>query len=141
EVEVDLETGLTRILKVWPAICAGKIVNPKLAVTQIHGATVQGIGYTLMEEVVIEDGKIVNTNYTDYLIPTISDIPEIDEPIFVEDYFKFGPMGAKGLAEMALIPIPAAITNAIKHAVGVKPSEIPYTPEKLYRDLLRRMRE
>lgn len=141
EVEVDLETGLTRVLKVWPAICAGKIINPKLATTQIHGAIMQGLGYTLMEEVKMEDGRILNTNFTDYLVPTIADLPEIDEPIFVEDYFRFGPFGAKGLAEMALIPIPAAITNAIKDAVGVRPSEIPYTPEKLFKELSRRKKE
>lgn len=135
EVEVDVDTGLTRVLRVWPAICAGKIINPKLATTQIHGAIMQGIGYTLMEEIKVEDGKILNPNFTDYLIPTIMDLPEIDEPIFVEDYFRFGPFGAKGLAEMALIPIPAAITNAIKHAVRVKPSEIPYTPQKLFTEL------
>lgn len=141
EVEVDVHTGLTRVLKVWPAICAGKIINPKLATTQIHGAIMQGIGYTLMEEVKLEDGKILNPNFTDYLIPTIMDLPEIDEPIFVEDYFRFGPFGAKGLAEMALIPIPAAITNAIKNAVGVKPSEIPYTSEKLFMELSKRGRK
>jgi len=140
EVEVDVETGLTRVLKVWPAICAGKIINPKLATTQINGAIMQGIGYTLMEEVKIEDGRILNPNFTDYLVPTIADLPEIEEPIFVEDYFKFGPFGAKGLAEMALIPIPAAIANAIKNAVGVGPLEIPYTSEKLFENLSRRGR-
>ncbi|MEM3409881.1 MAG: xanthine dehydrogenase family protein molybdopterin-binding subunit [Nitrososphaerota archaeon] len=140
EVEVDVETGLTRVLKVWPAICAGKIINPKLATIQINGAIMQGIGYTLMEEVKIEDGRILNPNFTDYLVPTIADLPEIEEPIFVEDYFKFGPFGAKGLAEMALIPIPAAIANAIKNAVGVGPLEIPYTSEKLFENLSRRGR-
>ncbi|MEN2974321.1 MAG: xanthine dehydrogenase family protein molybdopterin-binding subunit [Candidatus Caldarchaeales archaeon] len=141
EVEVDVETGLTRVLKVWPAICAGKIINPKLAITQIHGAIIQGMGYTLTEEVKMEDGRILNPNFTDYLVPTIADTPEIEEPIFVEDLFRFGPYGAKGLAEMALIPIPAAITNAIKHAVGLSPREIPYTSEKLFLDLSRRRRQ
>ncbi len=138
EVEVDVETGLTSVVRVWPAICAGRIINPKLATTQIHGAIIQGIGYTLMEEVKLEDGRILNPNFTDYLIPTIADLPKIEEPIFVEDYFRFGPFGAKGLAEMALIPIPAAVSNAIKHAVGIKPSEIPYTSEKLFKEMLRR---
>ena len=141
EVEVDVETGLTRVIRVWPAICAGKIINPKLATTQIHGAVIQGIGYTLMEEIKLEDGRILNPNFTDYLIPTIADLPEIEEPVFVEDYFRFGPFGAKGLAEMALIPIPAAVTNAIKHAVGVKPSEIPYTSEKLVKELSKKWEE
>lgn len=135
EVEVDVETGLTRVVKVWPAICAGRIINPKLATTQIHGAILQGIGYTLTEEIKIEDGRILNTNFTDYLVPTIADLPEIEEPIFVEDVFRFGPFGAKGLAEMALIPIPAAIANAIKHALGLRPRELPYTPEKLFFEL------
>ncbi len=139
EVEVDVETGLTRVLKVWPALCAGRIVNPELAKGQVDGAILQGLGYMLLEEIKVEEGKILNPAFTDYLVPTIMDLPEIMDPIYVEDYFKYGPMGAKGLAEMALIPMAPAIGNAIKHAVGVSPREVPYTAEKLYMDL-RRMR-
>ncbi|MCS7126330.1 MAG: xanthine dehydrogenase family protein molybdopterin-binding subunit [Aigarchaeota archaeon] len=141
EVEIDVETGLTRVVKVWPAICAGRIINPRLATTQIHGAVLQGIGYTLTEEVKLEDGRIINPNFTDYLVPTIADLPEIEEPIFVEDLFRFGPFGAKGLAEMALIPIPAAITNAIKHALGIGPSEIPCSSEKLFLEMSKAMKK
>ena len=137
EVEVDVETGLTRVLKVWPALCAGRIINPELAKGQVDGAILQGLGYMLLEEIKVEDGRILNPAFTDYLVPTIMDLPEIMDPIYVEDYFKYGPMGAKGLAEMALIPMAPAIGNAIKHAVGVSPREVPYPAEKLYMDLRR----
>ena len=137
EVEVDVETGLTRVLKVWPALCAGRIINPELAKGQVDGAILQGLGYMLLEEIKVEDGRILNPAFTDYLVPTIMDLPEIMDPIYVEDYFKYGPMGAKGLAEMALIPMAPAIGNAIKHAVGVGPREVPYPAEKLYMDLRR----
>lgn len=132
EVEVDTETGLVKVLRAWPAIAAGKIVNPELVKGQIYGALAQGLGYMLMEEVKLEDGRIINPNFTDYLIPTVKDMPEIADPIFVEDLFPYGPFGAKGVGEMCLIPTPAAIGNAIRHATGIKPKEIPFTPEKLY---------
>jgi CO/xanthine dehydrogenase Mo-binding subunit len=135
EVEVDLKTGVTKVLKAWPAIAAGKIINPELVRGQIHGGLIQGLGYAIMEEVKLENGRILNPNFTDYLIPTMTDVPEIAEPIFVEDIFPYGPFGAKGVAEMALIPTPASIGNAIRNATGVKPRELPYTPEKLYFDL------
>jgi len=132
EVEVDLDTGITKVVKAWPAIAAGKIINPELAKGQIYGGLVQGIGYTLMEEVKLENGRILNPNFIDYLIPTIMDIPDVADPIFVEDVFPFGAFGAKGVGEMCLIPTPASISNAIRHATGVKVNELPFTPEKMY---------
>ncbi len=132
EVEVDTETGLVRVVKAWPAIAAGKIINPELAKGQIYGGFAQGMGYALMEEVKLDKGRILNPNFTDYLVPTIKDIPEIAEPIFVEDLFPYGAFGAKGVGEMCLIPTPAAIANAIRNATGVKPKEIPFTPEKMF---------
>lgn len=133
EVEVDIETGQVKLLNVWPALASGKIINPLLVEGQIEGAIAQGMGYTMMEDVVIgSDGVILNPNFTDYIIPTSSDMPEVKKPIFVEDLYKYGPFGAKGVGEMALIPTPSAIANAIFHATGVRIKELPITPEKLY---------
>ncbi len=132
EVEVDLETGKVRVLRVWPALAAGKILNPVLVEGQVEGAIVQGMGYCLCEELKFEDGKILNPNFTDYLLPTALDVPEVEEPIYVEDLYEYGPFGAKGVGEMALIPTPAAIINALKNATGVRVTEIPATPEKVY---------
>ncbi len=132
EVEVDLETGKVRVLRVWPALAAGKILNPVLVEGQVEGAIVQGMGYCLCEELKFDDGKILNPNFTDYLLPTALDVPEVEKPIYVEDLYEYGPFGAKGVGEMALIPTPAAIINAVKNATGVRVKEIPATPEKVY---------
>jgi len=133
EVEVDTYTGRVRVLRVYPALAAGRIVNPEAVKTQIEGAVIQGLGYTLMERLVFDhSGRIVNDNLTDYVVPTSLDVPEIAEPIFVEDLWEYGPLGAKGVGEMALIPMPAAIANAVSHAIGVRVTELPLTPEKVY---------
>ncbi len=132
EVEVDLETGKVRVVRVWPALAAGKILNPTLVEGQIEGAIAQGMGYALTEELKFENGRMLNPNFTDYLIPTSLDMPEVEEPIYVEDLYEYGPFGAKGVGEMALIPTPAAIMNAVKNATGVRIAEIPATPEKVY---------
>jgi CO/xanthine dehydrogenase Mo-binding subunit len=137
EVEVDIRTGFCKVLKVWPAVAAGKIINPMLVEGQIHGGVIQGVGYTLMEEIRLKDGIILNPNFTDYNVPTIKDVPEIKPPIYVEDGFKWGAFGAKGVGELALNPVAAAIANAIKHATGLRPNEIPLTPEKLFFSLRR----
>jgi len=132
EVEVDMETGAVAVKKVWPGIAAGRVINPGLVEAQVHGAVAQGLGYALMEEVVTKDGKVLNTNFTDYLIPTVRDMPEVEQLICVEDLFKHGPFGAKGVGEMALIPMAAAIANAVGHAIGKRPREIPLTPEHVH---------
>jgi CO/xanthine dehydrogenase Mo-binding subunit len=132
EVEVDLSTGLVKVLKVWPALASGKIINPVLVEGQVEGAIAQGLGYTLMEEVALKDGIILNPNFTDYIIPTSFDMPQVEKPVYAEDLFRYGPFGAKGVGEMALIPTPPAIANAIYYATGIRMKELPTTPEKLY---------
>lgn len=133
EVEVDIYTGRVRVLRVYPALAVGRIVNPEAVKTQIEGAVIQGLGYTLMEKLVFDQsGRIVNDNLTDYVIPSSLDVPEIEEAIFVEDLWEYGPLGAKGVGEMALIPMPAAIANAVSHAIGVRVTELPITPERVY---------
>lgn len=134
-VEVDTWTGRVKVLKAWPGLAAGKIINPIQVEGQMEGAITQGIGYVLMEEIRFGGkGEILNADLTDYTIPTAMDIPlEIAKPVYVEDVFKYGPFGAKGVGEMAFIPLPAAIANAVSHAIGKRITELPLTPERLYK--------
>ena len=130
EVEVDPGTGIVHVTRYVAAHDVGFAVNPMLARGQIHGGVVQGIGMALMEEIVYEGGQVVNNNWTDYKLPTIADVPEV-EAILVEHPVEGGPFGAKGLGEPPVIPPPAALANAIHNAVGVRLRKLPMTPEKL----------
>ncbi len=133
EVEVDTYTGIVRVLRAWPALAAGRIINPVQVEAQMEGAIVQGMGYVLMEQFIFDEkGRIVNADLTDYVIPTTLDAPRIEKPVYVEDLFRYGPFGAKGVGEMALIPVPAAIANAVSHALGVRVTRLPLTPENVY---------
>ena len=135
EVEVDIETGEVKILRLTAAHEVGKVINPEGLKGQIYGALAQGIGYTLYEELKTEKGQILNPNFKDYKIPTIQ---EMDFPIdldFIEIPDEFGPFGAKGIAEPGLVPTAPAIANAIYDAVGVRIRDLPITPEKVLTEL------
>ncbi len=125
-VEVDLELGTTKVLKIIAAHDVGKAINPQQVEGQIHGGIAQGLGMTLMEEYI--PGQTDNLH--DYLIPTIGDVPPIDV-ILIEDPEPLGPYGAKGVGEPALIPTPPAILGAIRHATGVQMKFVPVTPHRL----------
>jgi CO/xanthine dehydrogenase Mo-binding subunit len=105
-----------------------------LAEGQIEGGVSQGIGYSLLEEIVRQDGKVLNNDFTDYRMPTIYDVPKISSQ-FVEIPDPHGPFGAKGLGEITLVPTAAAIANAIYDAVGIRLKEVPFTPEKVLKAL------
>jgi CO/xanthine dehydrogenase Mo-binding subunit len=132
EVEVDLETGQVDVLKVYPGVAAGKIIQPEVTRGQAYGCGVMGMGYTITEQVRREQGRILNPSYADYLIPTIKDKPEMAAPICVEDEYEYSAFGAKGVGEIALISTPTAIVNAIYNAIGIRFNEIPLTMEKVY---------
>lgn len=125
-VRVDTALGLITCEEVVAAFDAGRIVNLVQAEGQVQGAVAQGIGMALMEEYV--PGRTENLH--DYLIPTVGDIPPITVR-FVEALSQHGPFGAKGLGEAPLIPTPAAIANAIRHAVGINVTSLPILPHKL----------
>ena len=135
EVEVDPETGELKILRYVTAPDVGKMINPLLCRGQSDGSVIFGLGQTLLEEMVYEDGQLLNPNLVDYLIPRFSDCPEKLETIFIENEDGAGPYGAKGLGEGDLIPVAAAIANAIHDAVGVRITDLPITPEKILRAL------
>lgn len=130
-VEVDTLTGATRVLRFLVVPEAGRVINPQGYIGQCEGAIVQGLGYALTEDTIIEEGVVKTNNFTTYIIPTIADTPEIEvDP--VETYERMGPFGAKGLGEIALVPVAAAVCNAIYDAVGVRVKSIPSTPERVF---------
>jgi len=133
-VEVDTLTGRTKTLRFLVVPDSGKVINPQGFRGQCEGAVVQGLGYALTEDAIIENGQLKTPNFTTYLIPTIMDVPDI-EVVPVETHEKTGPFGAKGVGEIALVPVAAAISNAIHDAVGVRSFTLPITSERLFNAL------
>jgi len=132
EVEVDMTTGIVTVLKVTAAHDLGKAINPALVEGQIQGGVVQGIGYALIENLLYDkSGKMINPNFSTYIIPTSVDTAVID-PIIVEHIYPDGPYGAKGFGELPIIGVAPAIVNAVFHATGVRMKELPVTPERLF---------
>jgi CO/xanthine dehydrogenase Mo-binding subunit len=113
----------------------GFAINPSFVEGQIQGGAAQAIGFALHEEIVYSDnGHVMNPNLTDYKMPTSVDIPSI-EPIIVETAGEYGPFGAKGAGEPAVLAGGAAIANAIRRAAGVRVYSLPITAEKLWREI------
>jgi CO/xanthine dehydrogenase Mo-binding subunit len=130
EVEVDTETGQVTVLRLAAAHDCGKAINPMLLEGQLEGGVAMGLGYGMLEEMVSENGQVQNPQFTDYILPTAPDMPEIELAI-VEDPAPKGPFGAKGVSEAALLPTAPAIINAIYDAVGVRIRDLPATPVKV----------
>jgi len=130
EVEVDPKTGKVTILNFAAAHDVGKAINPMAVEGQLEGALVQGAGYGLMEDMVGIDGRIYNPNFLNYRLPTILDISPM-KIMMVESNDPVGPYGAKGVAEPALVATAPALANAIYHAVGVRITNLPVTPQKI----------
>lgn len=131
EVEVDPGTGAVRVHRMITAHDVGTIINPLTHQGQIEGATVMGVGQGIMEELIMNDGRIVNNNLGDYKLPTIADIPLL-KTVLVHSEGGVGPMNAKPIGEFANNGPPAAIANAIADAVGVRLFELPLTAEKIF---------
>lgn len=130
EVEVDLETGVVKVLKIAAAHDVGRAINPMLCEQQIEGSVVMGLSNTLLEEFKMENGRVLNDTLADYKLATMMDLPEI-VPIIVEAGHPEGPFGAKGVGEPAVAPAAPAIANAVFDAIGVRIKELPITPEKI----------
>jgi CO/xanthine dehydrogenase Mo-binding subunit len=135
ELEVDTETGEVRILKIYCADDVGKAINPMQVVGQIEGALVQAAGYVLMENFIQKDGYVLTNMLSNYLIPTVLDIPTEIESIVLEYPEPIGPFGARGMAEMPYLPLAPAIMHAMYDATGVWFHEFPLTPERVLRGL------
>lgn len=130
EVQVDMETGKVDVLSYVAAHDSGAVLVPTQFKSQIYGGVVQGLGYALMEELLIDKGRIKNPSFLDYYIPTAADIPPITA-IIVEAPDENGPFGAKGIGEPPIEPVAAAVANAVYNAIGFPIREFPYTPERV----------
>jgi xanthine dehydrogenase molybdenum-binding subunit len=130
EVEVDTETGQVRVLKMVIAHDVGRALNPMLLEGQLEGGLSMGIGYALLEKLMVEKGEVLNPSFLDYKMPTVKDMPPL-EIVLVETDDPGGPYGAKGIAESGTIPTAAAIGNAVANALGLHLFELPMQPEKV----------
>ena len=135
EVEVDDETGEVEVLRITAAHDCGTPINPMLVEGQVQGGISMGVGFALQEEILFKDGKQLNPNLTNYIMPTSLDMPEIEVDI-VKNYDPTGPFGAKGVGEPTSVPTAAAILNAIHDAVGVRITSLPATAEKIMMAIL-----
>ena len=132
EVRIDAELGLLRIARMVSAVDAGRILNEKLARSQIIGAVVMGIGMTMLEETIFDSatGRIANATFGDYLIPVNADVPDLDV-VFVGEPDRFNPVGIKGLGEIGIVGVSASIANAVCHATGRRIRSLPIAIEHL----------
>ena len=135
EVSVDPETGQVKLLRFTTAHDVGTVLNPIGHQGQINGAVVQGIGYGLMEEVTVENGRVTTTSFADFKIPTIEDLPGELRTVLLEPAEGVGPYNIKGIGENPNSPVAPAIANAVEDAVGVRVRGLPITAEKVYRAL------
>jgi xanthine dehydrogenase D subunit len=129
-VEVDTDLGLVRVVQIAAAQDVGKALNPQSVFGQIEGGTAQGLGLALMEEIQLKDGKIRNPNFTDYLIPTILDMPPVRSEL-IEEPEPGVPFGAKGAGEPSTIVSTAAIVAALRAATGRELNRVPVRPDDL----------
>jgi CO/xanthine dehydrogenase Mo-binding subunit len=135
DLEVDPETGKVTILRYTAVQDVGKAVHPAHIEGQIHGAVAQGIGRALSEGYQFdEQGKMLNTSFLDYRMPTTVDVPSI-ETVLVEVPNPGHPYGVRGVAEPPVTPPPAAIAIALNRALGIRMSELPMSPEKILRKM------
>ena len=134
EVKVDAQLGVIRVTRIVSAIAAGRILNPKTARSQILGGVVWGIGMALHEETLIDHrlGRIMNADIAEYHVPVNADIHDI-EVIFVDEPDDSNPLGVKGLGEIGIVGVAAAIANAVYHATGKRVRDLPITLDKLWR--------
>lgn len=135
ELEVDMETGEIHLCNVVCADDVGKAINPQSVIGQVEGAIVQAAGYTLLENFIQEKGYVKTPLLSNYLIPTVLDIPDRIESIIIENSDPRGPWGARGMGEMPYIPFAPAVASAIHDATGVWMDEFPLTPERVLRNL------
>jgi xanthine dehydrogenase YagR molybdenum-binding subunit len=133
EVAVDELLGTVRIRRAYGCYDAGRIINPKLAHSQAIGGLVGGIGMALLEATHLDhrDGRIVNANMSDYLVPVNADVPALDAEFLPAEDTIADPLGVKGLGELVMVGVPAAIANAVFNATGRRITELPITLEKL----------
>ncbi len=131
EVEVDVRTGITRVTRIISVHDVGRAINRQQVEAQIEGCIAQAVGYALTENLKVRDGKILTPHFSTYLLPTTLDVPTEIVPVIVELPDPNGPFGARGVAEMPLVPFAPAVAAAIYDATGAWVSDLPMTPERI----------
>ncbi len=132
EIEMDMETGQTRLLRVACANDVGKAINPMLVEGQLQGGMIQAYGYAVLENFIEQDGYVLTPNFSTYLIPTVLDIPEKMDIKILEIPDPRGPWGARGLGEMPVLPFAPAVAAAIQDASGIWYDSFPLIPERIW---------
>jgi len=142
EVKIDDELGVLRVTRVVSAVAAGRILNPKTARSQILGGVVMGLGMALHEEGMIDhrSGRIMNHNIAEYHVPAHADVQNIDVIFINEDDDMASPIGVKGLGEIGIVGVAAAVANAIFHATGIRHRHFPITIDKIMESVNRHRR-
>jgi len=135
EVEIDHETGEVKLKKFVSVADVGKAIHPDHCVAQEEGAAMQGIGHTFFEQLIYDNGQLINPNLIDYRIPTFADVPEEFHTILVENGDGPGPFGVRGMAEGGILSVAPSVCNAIDRATGVRIRDLPLTPERVWRAL------
>ena len=135
EVEVDPNTGVIKILKYVSVADVGKAIHPIQCEGQDEGGVVFGLGHTLYEEMLYEDGQLLNPNFIDYRVPTFERLPKEFSSFLIENGNGPGPFGSKGMGEGGLLPVASAIANAVSKAIGIRFYDLPLTPVKVWRAL------
>jgi len=135
KVDVDIETGALCIKRYVTVADVGKAINPLQAEGQDEGAAIQGLGHTLFESLVYENGQPLNAGLIDYRVPRFTDLPEQFDSILIENEDGPGPYGAKGMGESGIVSVAPAVGNALYRATGKRIRELPLTPERVWRAL------
>jgi CO/xanthine dehydrogenase Mo-binding subunit len=132
EVEVDIETGKVRVLNIVTAVDVGKAVHPKQCELQNEGSMLSGMGSALFEEMLYDNGQPINSNFLEYMLPSMEDYPLEFHSVSVETPHPEGPFGAKGMGEATLPSVAPAIGNAIANALGgIRIRDLPVKPDKI----------
>ncbi len=131
DVEVDRQTGKVQVIRYTAVQDAGRAIHPSYVEGQIQGGVVQGIGWALNEECIFADnGKLDNPGFLDYRMPVASDLPMI-EAVIIEVPNDKHPQGVRGVAEVPIVPAPAAVANALRNAIGLRLTDLPMSPPKV----------
>jgi CO/xanthine dehydrogenase Mo-binding subunit len=135
EVDIDRDTGAVMLKKFISVADVGKAIHPEHCVAQEEGAAMQGIGHTFFEQLIYDNGQLLNPNLVDYRIPTFDEVPEEFHTVLVENGDGPGPFGVRGMAEGGILSVAPSVCNAIDRATGVRIRDLPLTPERVWRAL------
>jgi CO/xanthine dehydrogenase Mo-binding subunit len=127
-VDVDVELGLVKVVELTTSQDVGRVLNPLQTVGQLEGGAAQGVGLAVMEEVLVQEGRIRNPSFTDYLVPTALDMPPVEIAALIEQAEPGAPFGAKGIGEAPSISSTAAVAAAIRNATGLDLPRVPVRP-------------